>query len=269
MSIDQETKGNRERQAEMWGRRAQDWAEVMEGDAGWGMPLYEQVLDRAALEPGARVLDVGCGSGRFARLAAERGYAVSGLDATPQFVEIARSRVPEGDFREGEMEDLPWDDDGFDLVTGFNSFFLAADMPNALREARRVAKPGALVATSVFGRPERCDSTAVFRAVGSLVDRGDGGGDDGPGLHEEGVLEEVAERAGLRVVEAGFVAFEERYADFETLMRGYGSAPPFTGVASAVGEDAVLDAVAEASAGLRRDDGYVLREEAKVLIAAA
>jgi hypothetical protein len=109
----------------------------------------------------------------------------------------------------------------------------------------------------------------VFRAVGSLVDHGGGGSEEGPGLHDDGVLEEVAERAGLRVVEAGFLAFEERYADIETLMRGYGSAPPFTGVASAVGDEAVRDALADASAGLRHGDGYVLREEAKVLIAAA
>jgi ubiquinone/menaquinone biosynthesis C-methylase UbiE len=49
--------------------------------------------------------------------------------------------VPLGDVRVGEMESLPWNDDTFDLVTGFNSFFFADDMVGALREAGRVANP--------------------------------------------------------------------------------------------------------------------------------
>jgi SAM-dependent methyltransferase len=265
------TRGNSEVQSALWGRRAQDWAEVMEGEAGWGLPLYELVLERAGLEPGAEVLDVGSGSGRFARLAADRGHSVSGLDATPAFVEVAQSRTPEGDFRVGEMEALPWDEDRFDLVTGFNSFFLAADMVNAMREAARVAKPGAQVATTVFGRPDRCDSTGLFRAVAALVDGGgDGGEDGGPGLHEEGVLEEIAEQAGLSVEEADHFAFDERYPDLDTLVRGYGSAPPMTRVSAVAGDEAVRRAIADAVAEQRRPDGsYVLREEARFLIARA
>jgi len=49
------------------------------------------------------------------------------------------------------MEDLPWEDDTFDLVTGFNSFFFATDMIAALREAGRVARPGAPVVIQVWG----------------------------------------------------------------------------------------------------------------------
>jgi SAM-dependent methyltransferase len=109
--------------------------------------------------------DVGCGAGRFSRIAADRGAMISGLDATASFVEIARERVPEGDFRVGEMEDLPWADNSFDVVTGFNSFFIAADMVNALREARRVMRPGASVVMTVFGRPERCQSTTLFASL--------------------------------------------------------------------------------------------------------
>jgi ubiquinone/menaquinone biosynthesis C-methylase UbiE len=75
----------------------------------------------------------------FLRLAAERGVTVCGLDASEALVEIARSRVPDADVRADDMQFLPYD--LFDFVAGFNSFFFAADMVAALREAGRVAKP--------------------------------------------------------------------------------------------------------------------------------
>lgn len=114
------------------------------------------------------------------------GEGSSGLDATPALVEIERERIPDGDFRVGDMEELPWDDGSFDLVTGFNSFFIAADMVSALAEARRVARPGASVAMSVFGRPERCQSTAMFKAVAALLTAKPSDEDKkaGPALHE-------------------------------------------------------------------------------------
>ena len=122
-------------QADLWGERARDWADVMEGWNGWGVPLYRHVLERVTVVSGTSVLDVGCGAGRFCRIVADRGARVAGLDATAPLVEIARERTPDGDFRVADMEDLPWEDDSFDVVTGFNSFFIAGDMVNALREA--------------------------------------------------------------------------------------------------------------------------------------
>jgi 2-polyprenyl-3-methyl-5-hydroxy-6-metoxy-1,4-benzoquinol methylase len=118
--------GSATRQSDLWTERARDWAEVIEGWSGWGIPVYRHVLERIVMDRDTRVLDVGCGAGRFSRIAADRGAMISGLDATASFVEIARERVPEGDFRVGEMEDLPWADNSFDVVTGFNSFFIAA-----------------------------------------------------------------------------------------------------------------------------------------------
>jgi ubiquinone/menaquinone biosynthesis C-methylase UbiE len=69
-------------------------------------------------------------------------------------------------------------------VTGFNSFFFATDMVRALREARRVARPGASVAITVFGRPERCESTPVFGSLGQLLPSQSAAEED-PALHEE------------------------------------------------------------------------------------
>jgi SAM-dependent methyltransferase len=65
-------------------------------------------------------------------------------------------------------EALPFEDDSFDLVTGFNSFFLAGDITAALREAGRVAKPGAAVVIQVWGDPANCELIAVLRALTPL-----------------------------------------------------------------------------------------------------
>ena len=286
MSEHAQAAGSAELQADLWGERAGDWAEVMEGWNGWGIPLYRRVLEHVPVAEGSRVLDVGCGAGRFCRVAADRGARVSGIDATPALIEVARQRVLGGDFRTGEMEALPWPDDAFDLVTGFNSFFIAADTVNALREARRVARPGGRVAMTVFGRPERCDSTSVFASLAPLFapppgeepaaeDSGDAEEADAPdepeapSLSEEGGLEALADAAGLAVEVADYLPFEERYPDLETVLRGMLAAPPFRRAARAAGEERVREVVAKALRAFEQADGsWRLREEARYLVAA-
>jgi SAM-dependent methyltransferase len=84
--------------------------------------------------------------------------------------------VPDADLRAGDMQFLPYDDDRFDLVTGFNSFFFAAffaaDLAAALRKAGPVAKPGAPVVIQVWGRPERCSIETLKSAVAQFMPGG-------------------------------------------------------------------------------------------------
>jgi len=262
-------------QAELWSERAADWANVMEGPGGWGVPLYDHILGRVPTAEASSVLDVGCGSGRFCRIAADRGAEVAGLDATEAFVAIARERVPEGDIRVGEMENLPWEEDRFDLVTGFNSFFIAANMVNALREARRVARAGGAVAMTVFGRPDHCESTAVFDALGPLMattekaaEEPDQEAEEPRPLHEPGALEALATEAGLEPAEADYREFVEDYPNVETALRGMLAAPPFRRVARLVGEEEVRAAASAALSEFQTPDGRCrLHEEARFLIA--
>src|ERR1044072_5387231 len=62
--------------------------------ASQNRPLFEAVLDAAAVGPGTAVLDVGCGSGLTLVLAAERGAVTSGVDISPGLLAIARERLP-------------------------------------------------------------------------------------------------------------------------------------------------------------------------------
>jgi 2-polyprenyl-3-methyl-5-hydroxy-6-metoxy-1,4-benzoquinol methylase len=64
-------------QRELWSAAPRDWAQLAEPA---NEPLFARVLD-AVLTPGARLLDVACGSGYLARMAVERGAMVTGLDA--------------------------------------------------------------------------------------------------------------------------------------------------------------------------------------------
>ncbi len=101
-------------QRELWGSNPRDWAEIAEPE---NRELFETLLDETRVGPGTRLLDIACGSGYAAALAAGRGAEVTGVDITPALLEIARERTPGGTFLEGEMDALPLPDSRFDVVT--------------------------------------------------------------------------------------------------------------------------------------------------------
>src|SRR5215475_3657322 len=103
--------GSASRWGPLWGARPADWALSEDRQ----LPTYEAALDRTGLEPGWRVLDVGCGVGAFLRLVAGRGGIPAGIDASDALVGFARGRLAGADLRVGEMEELPWQDHSFDL----------------------------------------------------------------------------------------------------------------------------------------------------------
>jgi len=144
--------GSAQVQSQVWGVQTRNWADLMEKKQ---LPIYHVVFDKTNVGRGTRLLDVGCGTGMAAQLAAQLGAHVTGLDASEAELVIARERVPNGDFRCGDMEELPYADTSFDVVTGFNSFQFADNPLHALWEARRVVKPGAYVAMVAWGPPSR------------------------------------------------------------------------------------------------------------------
>ena len=158
--------GTAQVQGDLWGAQARDWADIQERT---GLPNFEAVFERTNIGPGTRLLDVGCGAGLAAQLAASLGAQVTGIDASANLLEIAHERVPAADFQIGEIEELPYADHSFDIVTGFNSFQYAASPITALKEARRVAKPGGKVVMLVWGRAQDCDAAATLAAVGKCL----------------------------------------------------------------------------------------------------
>jgi SAM-dependent methyltransferase len=216
------------------------------------------------------VLDVGCGAGAFLRLAAGRGAQAFGIDASEALAELAGKRVPEADVRVGDMEALPYEDDSFDVVTGFTSFFFANDIVAALREAGRVAKPGAAVVIQVWGPHESNDLEAMKTIARPFMPPRPADAPPEPDYAKPGVLEQLAGDAGLTPETAIDTTFAYRFPDEATLRRAM-VAP--AGLAVLVGperEDAFKDAVAEGLAPFRTPNGgYRLQSTFHCLIARA
>ncbi|MGH7265719.1 MAG: methyltransferase domain-containing protein [Candidatus Rokuibacteriota bacterium] len=122
-----------------------------------GAPLAHDLVEIAALSPGERVLDVACGTGVVARLAAQRvgtGGSVAGLDVNPGMLAVARSASPPGvsfEWHEASAEAMPLPDAAFDVVLCQMGLQFVPDRPAALREMRRVLAPGGRLILNVPG----------------------------------------------------------------------------------------------------------------------
>ena len=105
-------------------------------------------LDRLPLPAGAHVLDAGCGSGRTLVELVRYGGEVSGIELDTDAAELARRRGL-GEVQVGRLEELPWDDATFDLITCLDVIEHVPDDVAALVELRRVARPGGWLLVTV------------------------------------------------------------------------------------------------------------------------
>jgi SAM-dependent methyltransferase len=216
---------------------------------------YGAVFDACGVARDTRYCDVGCGSGMAALMASQRGAAVSGLDAAESLLAIARARVPSADLRVGDLEELPFPDAQFDLVTGFNAFQYAANAVGALAEARRIAKPTGRVVVMTWGSPEGMEAATLVGALKPLLPPPPPGAPGPFALSQESALRALAESAGLRPLEVFDVTCHWAYPDLATALRGVGSSGVAVRAAETSGIEAVDAAHAAALAPFRQADG--------------
>ena len=259
--------GSAQIQGDLWSARARDYAELQEGHF---RPLYESVLHRPELEQARSSLDVGCGPGLAAQVFARKIANVAGIDASPAFIEIARSRSPGGNFRVGEMETLPCADHSFDVVTGFNAFQYAASPGNALREARRVVQPGGTIVIATWGLPEDCEAAGHLKALGALMPPPPPGAPGPFELSDESKLTALASEADLTPIDVIDVECPWVYPSLDIALRGMLSAGPVERAIRNCSMDRVRDAVAQAIAPYRKPSGeYHLNNKFRYLVARA
>jgi SAM-dependent methyltransferase len=225
-----------------WGERAADWAYLMEP---YARRANDALFDRAGVGPGTRLLDIACGSGYAAAVAAGRGAEVTGLDASEALIAIARARAPGGDFRVGDMFALPFEDDCFDAATSFNGIWKGCE--DALREARRVVRPGGMVGFSFWGSPKRLGLLPFFATLLELsppghVDATVNQGDTG----RPGVAERMLAGAGLGFVDRGTAQVINEWPDLDLAARALASAGPSWPALQSVGYDRFAEAIREA-----------------------
>jgi ubiquinone/menaquinone biosynthesis C-methylase UbiE len=134
--------------------------------------LFQQwtpiVADAAGIKAGQRVLDVACGTGILAREAASRGSSVVGLDRNEGMLAMARRIAPAVDWKVGRAEQLPFPDSSFDAVVSQFGLMFFDDRVQAVREMRRVLKPGGRLAVAVW---DRLENSPGYAAMAALLER--------------------------------------------------------------------------------------------------
>jgi SAM-dependent methyltransferase len=236
----------------LWGARARDWADIQEGTVN---AVYEAVLARTGVGAGTKYLDVGCGSGGAAKLAHERGAQVSGIDAAETLLVIARERTPQGDFHLGDLEDLPFGNARFDVVTGFNSFQYAANPVVSLAEARRVTKADGVIVIMTWGVPDGMEAAALVGALRPLLPAPPPGAPGPFALSDEAVLKSFAASAGLTPGGVFDVDSPWLFPDEATAVRGLNSSGVSTRAMENSSEAAVSEAHRKALAPFRQQNG--------------
>ncbi|MEP6660063.1 MAG: class I SAM-dependent methyltransferase [Acidimicrobiales bacterium] len=117
------------------------------------LPAAVAVVRAATLKGGERVLDLGCGTGNAALLAAEQGARVKGVDPAPRLLEVARTRAAnlgyDIEFLAGDAASLPVENASLDVVVSVFGVIFAPDAPAAAEETARVlASDGRIVLTA-------------------------------------------------------------------------------------------------------------------------
>ena len=143
-----------------------DFTELKERAAvAWSAGAFEEVAEsigdvHAALveaiapQPGERFLDLACGAGNVAQLAAEAGASVTGIDISPRLIDVAKSRAAAGgydiDYRVGDAESLDVPDGSFEAVVSSFGMIFAPDHDAVARELARVLVPGGRLAFAAW-----------------------------------------------------------------------------------------------------------------------
>jgi ubiquinone/menaquinone biosynthesis C-methylase UbiE len=134
-------------------------------------PVSGDLLRAANLQPGERALDVACGTGLIARLAAEQvgpSGSVTAIDIAPDMIAVAEATpspgAPRIEWHVGDATSLPLHDDSYDVVLCQMGLMFMEDRPAALAEMRRVLAPGGRLVVNTPGRIQ-----AVFELMEQAI----------------------------------------------------------------------------------------------------
>ena len=194
-----------------------------------GRPWSLRGLSIANPQPGEQVLDVACGTGALTRLLAEAvgpQEHVVGLDRSPDMLGVAREiPLQQIDWREGSADALPFEDESFDVVCCAFGLMFFPDQPAALREMRRVLRPGGRLMVMVWGSILKCpgqlsmqkswqhhfedDYSSLFALQHSLGDAS--------------TVRSLVQDAGFNDASVLAAMGEVRFSSAEDLPRGYGA----------------------------------------------
>lgn len=213
----------------------------------YALPANEVLFDRLGVELGVRLLDIACGSGFAASVAARRGALVTGIDASEQLIAIAAARTPSASFQAGDMFALPFPDNSFDAATSFNGIWKGCEA--ALEEARRVLIPDGRLGITFWGRFDRMGLLPFFAKIIQLSPAGHGAASMEQG-DTQNVIENMLSATGFVDLERGQVNVVNEWPDVATAVRALAAAGPAVPAIEAVGYDQFCTALHEVIAPL-------------------
>ena len=260
----------REQSLETWGQMAPGWEERRD----WLMDITGRVndwlVDKADPQRAQTVLDIAAGPGDLgfdvAKRVGEEGRVIS-TDFAPEMVDLARRSgeargLSNVEYRVLDAESVDLEDDTVDAVVCRWGYMLMADPAAALRETRRVLRPGGPLAFAVWGTPDRNPWSAL--PAMTIVQRGhlpppEPGAPGIFALGEPDRIRELVTGAGFGDPEVEEIAFDFRYADFDDMWDALiRLAGPFARAVKALPDDereATREAVRQNVAPYRKDDG--------------
>lgn len=234
----------KEVQGKLWSAAPANWSRLFEPAF---IPMYRAVLKQLQLDEEKMLLDAGCGSGLFLSMAASAGANVHGIDAAPGLLALTKKRLPNATLLIEDLEAIPFSDETFDVVTGFNSFQYAGSFENALTEARRVTKQRGKVVIGIWGKEDECDAGAVLKAVGALLPPPPPGTPGPFALSEDGKVEAICRSVGLKVVHKQDVLCPLQFTGVEDLHDAFLCTAPCVKAMLAAGEQKVKEVISKSA----------------------
>ena len=249
----------------LWSGGSEVWEEYFEPQR---TPLFEAILDICGVVAGMSTLDAGCGSGGVAQRAAQRAARVAGFDISEGMVTLARSKVPEGDFRIGNLVAIPFDDNSFDAVIACDCLPFARDTVAAIAELSRVCKSDGTAVIAIWDEAEHSDHSRVFSSMEAVL--------SAPlnisplRLSKRGLLEGLIKKAGRTVEEVRNVPLEYHFKTFEEYWRAARLIAGVKNMIDTAGEDLMRDAAFSGSEPSIQPSGEVVfRNAYRVLVMGA
>jgi len=244
------------------------------------LPWALNLVERVGVEAGDRVLDVACGTGAVARVAAERvaGARVVGVDVNNAMLRVARARLPHLEWCEANVIELPFADGEFDVVFCQLGLQFFPDRPAALLEIRRVLAPGGRFGASVYSSIEH---NPAADALANSLDRRFGEGASRAKRHEHSLADRaefaaLLATAGPTRLHIETITREVRFASAEEWVRIQFAATPLATVLDgrepSERERLVARVGADVGATVPRladGVGWACRQEAHIAVATA
>jgi SAM-dependent methyltransferase len=244
---------------EGWGRKAADFAALSEPA---NCREYLALHHALGVGDGDLLLDVACGAGLAIELASICGACCAGIDASARLTAIARDRSPQADLRTGDMNELPWDNGVFTVVTSFRGIW-GTTLP-AVDEAFRVLRPGGRLGLTVWGHLKASPGAWALAPFRLAPEPKIAHQAEMVSLGRPGAGEDVLTRSGFAGIRRLAVPFAWEFADPAHFARALAATGPGYEAIQHAGEAAFLRA-AEATARDRERQGLPLRAKIDVV----